>query len=80
MQLNTKITIKSVYKEDIDSNSVSFSADLKMTAIEFLTTLEMAKNSFTETIKSAHEKQEVGDTNKWLKTVTLGELYEKTRN
>lgn len=80
MKLNTKITIESVYKEDIDSNSVSFSADLKMTASEFLTTLKMAENSVMEIIKLAHEKQEVEDTNKWLKTVTLEELYATQKN
>ena len=42
MRLNTKITLESTYREYIDSNSVSFKADLNMTASEFLTTLKMA--------------------------------------
>ena len=75
MKPNIKITLESVYKEDIDSNSVSFVADLKITAIEFLTTLRMAEDSMLDLIKNSVEKQNPKDTNLWLKTVTLEQLY-----
>lgn len=81
MKLNTKITIESVYNEDTDSNSISFSADLNITAYEFMTTLELAKNNMLEFIKSGAEKIKIEDIsdvqkiNDWMKKVTLGELY-----
>lgn len=75
MKLNSKITLESIYKEDIDSNSVSFTADLKITASEFLTTLRMAENSMLDLIKNSVEKQNPKDTNLWLKTITLEQLY-----
>ena len=75
MKLNTKITLESVYREDIDSNSVSFKADLNMTASEFLTTLKMAENSMLDLIKNSAEKENPKNINKWLKTITLGQLY-----
>lgn len=75
MKINTKITLESMYKEDIDSNSVSFTADLKITASEFLTTLRMAENSMLDLIKNSIEKQNPKDTNLWLKTITLEQLY-----
>lgn len=79
MKLNTKITIESVYKEDIDSNSVSFSADLKMTASEFLTTLTLAKSTFIDVLQNASNGK-IKDVNKWLKKVTLEELYATQKN
>jgi len=75
MKLNTKITLESIYKEEIDSNSVSFSADLNMTASEFLTTLKMAENSMLDLIKNSVEKENPKNVNKWLKTITLDNLY-----
>ena len=75
MRLNTKITLESVYREDIDSNSVSFKADLNITASEFLTTLKMAENSMLDLIKKSAEKENPKNINKWLKTITLGQLY-----
>ena len=75
MKLNTKITLESVYREDIDSNSVSFKADLNMTASEFLTTLKMAENSMLDLIKKSAEKENPKNVNKWLKTITLEQLY-----
>ena len=75
MKLNTKITLESVYREDIDSNSVSFKADLNMTASEFLTTLKMAENSMLDLIKNSAEKENPKNINKWLKTITLEQLY-----
>ncbi len=75
MRLNTKITLESVYREDIDSNSVSFKADLNMTASEFLTTLKMAENSMLDLIKNSAEKENPKNINKWLKTITLEQLY-----
>ena len=75
MKLNTKITLESVYREDIDSNSVSFKADLNITASEFLTILKMAENSMLDLIKNSAEKENPKNINKWLKTITLGQLY-----
>ena len=75
MRLNTKITLESVYREDIDSNSVSFKAELNMTASEFLTTLKMAENSMLDLIKKSAEKENPKNINKWLKTITLEQLY-----
>lgn len=75
MKLNTKITLESVYKKGIDSNSVSFKADLNMTASEFLTTLKMAENSILDLIKKSAEKENPKNINKWLKTITLEQLY-----
>ena len=75
MKLNTKITLESTYREDIDSNSVSFKADLNMTASEFLTTLKMAENSMLDLIKNSAEKGNPKSINKWLKTITLEQLY-----
>ena len=75
MRLNTKITLESVYREDIDSNSVSFKADLNITASEFLTTLKMAENSMLDLIKKSAEKENPKNVNKWLKTITLEQLY-----
>lgn len=75
MRLNTKITLESVYREDIDSNSVSFKADLNITASEFLTTLKMAENSMLDLIKNSAEKENPKNINKWLKTITLEQLY-----
>ena len=75
MKLNTKITLESVYREDIDSNSVSFKADLNITASEFLTTLKMAENSMLDLIKKSAEKENPKNINKWLKTITLEQLY-----
>lgn len=85
MKLNTKITIESVYNEDTDSNSISFSADLDMTASEFMTTLELAKNNMLEFIKSGAEKIKIEDINDvqkindWMKKVTLEELYNSVK-
>ena len=75
MRLDTKITLESVYREDIDSNSVSFKADLNITASEFLTTLKMAENSMLDLIKNSAEKENPKNINKWLKTITLEQLY-----
>ena len=75
MRLNTKITLESVYREDIDSNSVSFKADLNITASEFLTTLKMAENSMLDLIKNSAEKENPKNIKKWLKTITLEQLY-----
>ena len=75
MKLNTKITLESVYREDIDSNSVSFKVDLNITASEFLTTLKMAENSMLDLIKNSAEKENPKNINKWLKTITLEQLY-----
>ena len=75
MKLNTKITLESVYREDIDSNSVSFKVDLNITASEFLTTLKMAENSMLDLIKKSAEKENPKNINKWLKTITLEQLY-----
>ena len=75
MRLNTKITLESVYREDIDSNSVSFKVDLNITASEFLTTLKMAENSMLDLIKNSAEKENPKNINKWLKTITLEQLY-----
>ena len=75
MRLNTKITLESVYREDIDSNSVSFKADLDITASEFLTILKMVENSMLDLIKNSAEKENPKNINKWLKTITLEQLY-----
>ena len=75
MKLNTKITLESTYREYIDSNSVSFKADLNITASEFLTTLKMAENSMLDLIKNSAEKENPKNINKWLKTITLEQLY-----
>lgn len=85
MKLNTKITIESVYNEDTDSNSITFSSDLNITASEFLTTLELAKDTMLEFVKSGAEKIEVETIsdvqkiNDWMKKVTLGELYDSVK-
>lgn len=75
MKLNTKITLESIYKEDTDSNSVSFKADLNMTAGDFMTTLKMAENSMLDLIKNSIEKENPKNINNFLKTITLEELY-----
>lgn len=74
MKLNTKIVIQSVYDEEQDINSISSSADLNMTAGEFLTTLKLAENSVLDLIKNFAPKKDIDN---WLKTVTLKELYNK---
>jgi len=75
MKLNTKITIESVYNESTDSNKISFSADLNTPVHELMTTLKLAESSFIDLIKSVSIKNRPEDTENWIKTVTLGELY-----
>jgi len=75
MKLNTKITIESVYNEDTDSNKISFSADLDTPVQELMTTLKLAESNIIDLIKSVSIKNRPEDTETWIKTVTLGELY-----
>lgn len=75
MKLNTKITIESVYNESTDSNKISFSADLNTPVHELMTTLKLAESSFIDLIKSVSIKNRPEDMETWIKTITLGELY-----
>lgn len=79
MKLNTKITIESVYNESTDSNKISFSADLNTPVHELMTTLKLAESSIIDLIKSFTVENKLEnrpeDTENWIKTVTLGELY-----
>lgn len=77
MKLNTNIKIESKYNESTDSNEVSFNVDLTMTPSEFLTTLELAKNTMIDLIKSTITDDELEDTNKFLRETTLEELYNR---
>jgi lipoate-protein ligase A len=78
MKLNTNINIESRYIEDTDSNQVTFSiTDLNMTLSEFLTTLELTKNTVIDLIKSTITDEELEDTNKFLRETTIEELYNR---
>jgi hypothetical protein len=78
MKLNTNISIESRYIEDTDSNQVTFSiTDLNMTPSELLTTLELAKNTMIDLIKSTITDEELEDTNKFLREITIEELYNR---
>jgi hypothetical protein len=78
MKLNTNISIESRYIEDTDSNQVTFSiTDLNMTPSELLTTLELAKNTMIDLIKSTITDEELEDTNKFLRETTIEELYNR---
>lgn len=77
MKLNTNIKLESKYNESTDSNEVSFNVDLSMTPSEFLTTLELAKNTMIDLIKSTITDDELEDTNKFLRETTLEELYNR---
>lgn len=77
MKLNTNIKLESKYNESTDSNKVSFNVDLSMTPSEFLTTLELAKNTMIDLIKSTITDEELEDTNKFLRETTIEELYNR---
>lgn len=80
MKLNTNISIESRYIEDTDSNQVTFSiTDLNMTPSELLTTLELAKNTMIDLIKSTITDEELEDTNKFLRETTIEELYNRQK-
>ena len=80
MKLNTEIKIFANYNKDTDSNSVSFSCNLDTKVIDVLTTIEMAKNSLEELIQEVHYKTSPKNSDKWLRKITLKDLYAAKEN